>query len=197
MDLLIGYGSLINPNHRERIGLPREAEEVRIQGYERRWNVKAINKKTYLGVTPSLSSWLNAVLIPMTEDQLRMLDRWESAYDRIRVEESALSLPLSAGSTAWIYLPQPRWTLDEPSSEHVVKRGYVDLVFEGCLAYGSAFCQEFLTTTTQWDQYWFDNRLPSHPLRSEIDQLTDVYYPSSRRVLELSRRADRPSTVES
>ncbi len=193
-NLVIGYGSLINPHKREKLGLERHGEVVRVQHYSRRWNVKASNKKTYLGTVPSSSNSLNAVLFPVNEKQLSMLDEHEGAYDRLRISANDLERERDPREKIWIYVPKPEWTSDTPSPDFALKRRYVDTVIEGCLFYGDAFCAEFIASTEQWEQFWYDNRKTREALHEKIDVLTGHYYPESMQILTPLHLRTRTST---
>ncbi len=204
---LIGYGSLINPDERERIGLARDVAIVRVHGYARKWNVQASNKKTYLGVVPDPSSSLNAVLVPVTETQLHQLDERERAYDRVEVRSGQWtvdgglrtvtnsSLFADRGSLVkmWIYVPKAEWRSEVATPACAVKRRYVDTVIAGYLYYGDGFATEFVATTSLWEQYWFENRTAPQQLREQIDALVGQYYPRATQVLTRLSPSPRPA----
>ena len=181
-DLIIGYGSLIGPDKRERAGHSRMSYRVHVEGYARRWNVKASNKKTYLGVVTARSSVMNAVLFPVTGEDLVSLDEREGAYDRCKVDVGRVHGPMPRRSTIWIYVPKAEWVRDEPDPGYAVKRSYVDVVVLGCLAFGRKFCDEFIATTEQWEQYWFANRKIEPELATTVDALVGHFYPAEREV---------------
>ncbi len=184
---LVGYGSLINPREREKIGLTRDVDLVRVHDYARKWNVQAINQKTYLGVVPFSSGVMNAVLIPVNDDQLHQLDDRERAYDRLEVKDVVRAVNESVDhdpcTKIWIYVPKVEWRSEIPTPRCAVKRRYVDTVMEGCLYYGDQFAAEFIATTTLWEQYWFENRTAPHALREKIDLLVGRFYPTATQVL--------------
>lgn len=182
-DYLIGYGSLINPAERWKAGLPVPALATGVLGYRRSWNVRASNKKTYLGATASRSAWMNAVLFQVNEDQLSTLDGREGAYDRHGVAAEDVTVGLGSQARIWMYVPKAAYASDHASPEFAVKRSYVDIVITGCLTYGQAFCTEFIRTTDLWEQYWFDNRKVPTESRERVDDMVGQYYPSSMQVV--------------
>jgi hypothetical protein len=63
------------------------------------------------------------------------------------------------------------------SAEFPLLESYVDVVVEGALDYGENFARELLETTSDWSNYWLNDR--------ELARRPWVYNPASSQVDEL------------
>ena len=172
---IFGYGSLINRESRDgTAGHHIEAVPARISaafGYLRSWNDNCPCGFTALGLRVPApgehASTINGVVYPVEGDDLSAYDARESSYRRVRVPnedvEPAGWQPLPAGGTIWIYVPKAEdgqlgVGLPKASAGSPVVESYVDVVLHGALDYGPDFARELIATTTDWSEYWLNDR---------------------------------------
>ncbi len=169
---MFGYGSLINVHSRlKTVPTAHTAIPVKIMGFERSWSYKCpFRNYTAVSVSRSPSSYINGVLIPLSNPQkeLQELDKREYNYARGKVELKSIiplgSIELPPDSVVWIYethnpviknystrtITQCRMERHQPSKQCPIPLSYVDVILSGCLSFGQEFAKEFLVSTKGW-----------------------------------------------
>jgi hypothetical protein len=89
---------------------------------------------------------------------------------------------LPSAGRIWVYIPvkadgEPGVGLPGASAQFPLLESYVDVVVEGALEYGEPFARELLETTSDWSNYWLNDR--------ELARRPWVYNPASSQVDEL------------
>jgi len=92
---LMGYGSLISRESRDKTGLSGEEFSVKIKGFKRLWNIqvdhKRIGKTTFLGINKNKEFWFNAVIFETSQEELKKFDLREKSYNRIELGQEELN----------------------------------------------------------------------------------------------------------
>jgi hypothetical protein len=110
----------------------------------------------------------------------------EQGYRRVEVPRDEIEpvswQQLPATGRIWVYIPvkadgEPGVGLPVASAEFPVLESYIDVVVEGALEYGDNFARELLETTSDWSNYWLNDR--------ELARRPWVYNPASSQVDEL------------
>ena len=70
---------------------------------------------------------------------------------------------LPATGKIWVYIPvkadnEPGAGLPVASAEFSLLESYIDVVVEGALDYGETFAREPLATTSDWSNFWLNDR---------------------------------------
>jgi hypothetical protein len=86
---------------------------------------------------------------------------------------------LPATGRIWVYIPvkadgEPGVGLPAASAQFSLLESYVDVVVEGALEYGETFAHELLETTSDWSDFWLNDR--------ELARRPWVYNPASSQV---------------
>jgi hypothetical protein len=191
---IFGYGSLINSTSRNStVGKIVPAIPVRVSaafGYLRAWASRSSSGFTGLGLRKprdgEKASTINGVLYPVDGGDLAKYDMRERGYQRVEapredIEAVSWQLLPSAGKI-WVYIPvnadgEPGVGLPGASAEFPLLESYIDVVVEGALEYGEPFARELLETTSDWSDYWLNDR--------ELARRPWVYNPASSQVDEL------------
>jgi hypothetical protein len=93
--------------------------------------------------------------------------RHERGYRRVeapRDDIEAISWQLlPATGRIWVYIPvkadgEPGVGLPAASAQFPLLESYVDVVVEGALEYGETFAHELLETTSDWSDFWLNDR---------------------------------------
>jgi hypothetical protein len=191
---IFGYGSLINAASRNStVGRVVPAIPVRVSaafGYLRAWDDRSSSGFTALGLRKpnanESASTINGVLYPVEGGDMAKYDIREQGYKRVEVprdEIEAVSwqqLPMTG--RIWVYIPvkadgEPGVGLPAASAQFPLLQSYIDVVVEGALDYGETFARELLETTSDWSQYWLNDRELARrpwvysPASSQVDQL--------------------------
>ena len=172
---IFGYGSLINSASRHSsAGKTIPAIPVRISaafGYIRTWNDRSASGFTALGLRKSgpdeKASTINGVLYAVDADDIAKYDVRETGYARVEVPRDDIEavswqrLPLTG--KIWVYIPvksngEPGVGLPAASAQFPLLESYIDLVVEGSLEYGEDFARELIETTSDWSDYWLNDR---------------------------------------
>jgi hypothetical protein len=191
---IFGYGSLINSVSRNSTaGKAVPAIPVRVSaafGYIRAWDDRSTSGFTALGLHKpgpgEKASTINGVLYPVDGDDMAKYDIREQGYARVEVPRDdieALSWErLPASGRIWVYVPvkaggEPGVGLPLASAQFPLLESYIDVVVEGGLEYGEDFAHELLETTSDWSDFWLNDRELARrpwvhdPASSQVDQL--------------------------
>ena len=191
---IFGYGSLINSASRNSTaGKTIPAIPVRVSaafGYIRAWDDRSTSGFTALGLRKpganEKASTINGVLYPVEGGDMAKYDVREQGYRRVEVPRDEIEAvswqQLPATGRIWVYIPvkadgEPGVGLPVASAEFPVLESYIDVVVEGALEYGENFARELLETTSDWSNYWLNDR--------ELARRPWVYNPASSQVDEL------------
>ncbi|MEW9798409.1 gamma-glutamylcyclotransferase [Alteromonas sp. CYL-A6] len=177
-DLVLGYGSLMSADSRQRYsaihvpGLP-----VHVSGFYRAWVTRSVSERqTYVGALPEVSARLNAQLIPTVIDP-SLQDR-EKDYRFVQVSPDKLTSSLTREQhdtlvnwldekTVWICQ-----TLDDQPADdtHPVSQTYIDTCLSGCLEHGGINeARQFIETTRGWSHPRINDRVtPRYPRAARV-----------------------------
>jgi hypothetical protein len=181
-------------------------------GYARAWNFQhPIAKITALGLEKTEAGagrTINGVVCPvLSASGMEALDAREIGYTRVAIASEQLE-PLSwqtlpDGARVWMYVPLGPLLSSEvgeaddddaaragvgltgPSFQRPILQSYVDVCILGCLEYSEEFAKEFLTSTSQWEGPWINDRqIPRRPWvhqprYKEIDMLLAAVIPEA------------------
>ena len=180
-NFIFGYGSLINTASRNSTASkPIPAIPARISsgfGYVRCWCDRSPSGFTALGLRRPRPGeepmTINGVLYPVEGDDMGAFDLREAGYQRVEVPreqiEAASWQRLPERGKVWVYVPvheghEPGVGLPVASSEFPLLESYIDVVIEGGMEYGPDYAREIIATTTDWSDYWLNDReLPRRP----------------------------------
>ena len=98
---------------------------------------------------------------------------------KCRATRSSPYQPLPATGKIWVYIPvkadnEPGVGLPVASAEFPLLQSYIDVVVEGALDYGETFARELIETTSDWSNFWLNDR--------ELARRPWVYNPASSQV---------------
>ncbi|MEM6504683.1 MAG: gamma-glutamylcyclotransferase family protein [Planctomycetota bacterium] len=166
MDVIFGYGSLINPaSANKTLGrgmVPDPFPTAVLLGYSRCWDyVSRLRREGAAGGGPARAIALNVttddtppdhacngVLIHVTDDEIERLDLREEGYDRVDVT-AQVTLDVTSsemvGHVVWTYVARPERRV-LPAGAFIAER-YRQIVEEGLSLYGCAFADAFHRTT--------------------------------------------------
>jgi cation transport regulator ChaC len=187
---IFGYGSLVQRESRMESWASAEfASPVIVKGVARGWfdQIGGVSwNPTYLGAVLDKDAVCNGVIFPVTSRELLAYNKREVGYQPTKIEPSQISM-LDGSQTVpdadiWFYGNTEK---KFPSSEHPIVQSYVDVCLDGCLeleamyplARQGNFAEEFITTTSNWQPPWINDRIypwrPSVyvPRASQIDAL--------------------------
>jgi cation transport regulator ChaC len=167
---VFAYGSLANPADPlvARLGSTARAVLGHVEGYRRSWRAGMDNRaarndhRHYVdraGHRPDLvvvtldarpaPGRINGVAIPVTADELALLDRREQRYERVDVRES-FSVPLEGGPV-WLYTRIPLAASNYEAARRrgraFIRRSYHDNVLQTYRNQGEAAWNDFLAST--------------------------------------------------
>ncbi|WP_300527285.1 hypothetical protein [Maricaulis sp.] len=168
-DFMIGYGSILSRESRQRSGLTGVAHKVDLLGWRRAWSVRYRDEAaTYLGLVADETARLHAVLVPV-EINPHMRHR-ERGYSWTEVDGSRLHVEgdLPEGRF-WIVVNHAHEPAD---ADHPIPQTYVDTCLIGALETGGeAMLRDFIAMTDHWDTHWVDDRFePVYPRRAPLDK---------------------------
>jgi hypothetical protein len=188
---IFGYGSLINTASRNSTaGMSIPAIPVRVAaafGYVRTWNDRSESGFTALGLRKAdaseKASTINGVLYAVDGDDMAKYDAREQGYARVEVPREDIE-PVSwqglpETGRIWVYVPakpnsEPGVGLPAADAQYPLLESYIDVVVEGSLEYGPDFARELIETTSDWSDYWLNDR--------ELARRPWVHDPSSAEV---------------
>ena len=191
---IFGYGSLINTASRNSTAsVPIPAVPVRVSaefGYIRTWNDRSTSGFTALGLRKpragEKATTINGVLYAVDGDDMAKFDEREKGYARVEVPrediEAASWQRLPESGKIWVYIPvkpngEPGVGLPAADADFPLLESYIDVVVEGGLEYGEDFAREVIETTSDWSNYWLDDRELARrpwvhdPKSAEVDRL--------------------------
>lgn len=192
MNFIFGYGSLIHPDRRGVSAKDADVFPVRVLGVKREWNVVLPSSgMTTLGATFVQDDWCNGVLIPVWKNELAVLDKRESAYDRVPLPwdtVEVLDKRALLTEKLWIYQAKEPGRASESCP---IAQSYADVFLAGCLHYGLEFAKEAVATTHGWEGPWLNDldapryrrALKPNPQAEAIDQLLDELVPDRTRII--------------
>ncbi|HWE85370.1 MAG TPA: gamma-glutamylcyclotransferase family protein [Terracidiphilus sp.] len=175
---IFGYGSLLERASRTRTNPEALAAwPARVTGYRRGWFHRFADNVgstcTYLGATAEDAATINGVIYKVNDFE-KTKDR-ETGYTATLVSGKIEMLDGGApwsGEAVWLFVSNAKDISEtkEPTPEFPMVESYVDICVNGCLEiealYRTApgFTQEFIRTTSGWNQYWINDRLyPRRP----------------------------------
>jgi|TARA_R110000744_G_scaffold36410_6_gene84045 hypothetical protein len=171
---ILGYGSLINGESRAMTGETGNVWPVKLQGFERHWSVMSVDYgMSSVAVIEAPEKACNGVLVEVPYDQFTLFDEREKGYQRVMLKAEQLIAyqddPLPEG-TYWVYHTRD---VVEPHHHCPIALSYLDVILSGCLEYGDAFTQDFLTLTKGWTSPLLnDRKAPRYP-RVQPDLATE------------------------
>jgi hypothetical protein len=194
IEFIFGYGSLINSASRNSTaGKLVPAIPVRVSaafGYIRAWNDRSLSGFTALGLRKAApgekASTINGVIYAADTGDIAKFDAREAGYARVEVPRQDIEAVswqrLPETGRFWVYVPvgangAPGVGLPAANAEYPMLESYIDAVVEGGLEYGPDFARELIETTSDWSDYWLNDReLASRPWgrdpeSSKVDEL--------------------------
>lgn len=136
---VFAYGSLLNKWVLKAVFPHRPVtlyETTRLKGWKRQW--LQYDDSVMLNITrETSSSEVNGILIPVTEDDLRRLDEYETTHDRIQISQDV-----------YTYVAKTNFPHRPVILLKKMPDFYVQTVLDGFEQYGTAFVNEFFTTTS-------------------------------------------------
>lgn len=185
---LFGYGSLIDSASRAKTGETGISAPVHVQGFQRSWNVVAVQGGYMaVGILQDQASWCNGVIVEVPVEELPKFDARERYYDRVLVPHESITvlsdLTLQDDSV-WAYVVSEP---GQPSESYPLIQSYIDVMLTGCLAISSEFATDFVTSTEGWHAPWVQDRsapryqraMTEVPAASEIDALLQAQVPAA------------------
>jgi len=172
MDILLGYGSLMNADSRKRhSAIVHEGIPVTVKGYARGWVTRAYHEQqTYVGAWPDNLARMNAQLVPVTFNP--SLQKRERDYRFEPVCLSQLEFAVKAASDEFLSWLESKklWVCHsleiKPSDgDFPVNASYVATCLQGCEeVQGQAGIETFVTQTQHWPD-WINDDLdnPLYP----------------------------------
>jgi len=154
---VFGYGSLIHPASVNRtLGraeAPADMQPAELSGYQRCWQLLVHRRFTddppglttpcvVLDIAPREGATMNGVLVPVTQAELKLLDRREAKYDRIDVTDHIAPRP---DRPVYTYVGRPRHT--RPPADAVIPGVYMRIIRDALPLWGEGFAERFEATT--------------------------------------------------
>jgi len=191
---IFGYGSLINTASRDSTaGAATPAIPVRVSpgfGYIRAWNDRSSSGFTALGLRKAdgieRAATINGVLYAVDGDDMAKFDAREQGYARVEVPREDIEAVswrrLPESGRIWVYVPikpngEPGVGLPAADAQFPLLESYIDVVVEGGLEYGEDFARELIETTSDWSEYWLNDRELARrpwvhdPRSAEVDKM--------------------------
>lgn len=175
MHWILAYGALAHRKKMSKI-LGREvndsnSEFVRLFGYQRAWNVAYDNLEpagryyecpfskeriegaiTFLNVEPCQGSAIDCVAIKVTEEELALLDKRESRYDRTKIKKGIMG-SVNVSGNVWIYIATPVavrcFNAAKEEDQTVVAASYLRTVQEAYIEFGFSAYKRYLASTEE------------------------------------------------
>ncbi|MDA8204874.1 MAG: gamma-glutamylcyclotransferase [Thermaerobacter sp.] len=162
MDLLFGYGSLMNATSaKNTLRRPVVMFDAILSGYTRDWSARedvVVDKRritaAFLNITEAPSRYVNGVCFPVTKTEIADMDIREKSYRRVDVAEDlafpARPLRSAEGMSGTLQDADHVWTYvyaGAPGPEAQVLEGYYGKVRDGCQDLGERFYEMFVATT--------------------------------------------------
>jgi hypothetical protein len=182
-DYVFGYGSLLERASRTRTNPDAiGAWPARVHGFERGWfhQMKDFvgSTCTFLGAVEAVSKTINGVVYQVADLQStkdREVGYTATAIHPGRIEMLDGGAPWDPGKTVYIFLSNNESIskTKEPTREIPMVQSYVDICINGCIELEAlyrkvegSFTQEFLRTTSGWNQFWANDRI--YPRRPSV-----------------------------
>lgn len=171
--LVLGYGSLMNADSRQRFSnIEHQGVMVTVEGFYRAWVTRSWQEQqTYVGALPETGATLNAQLIP-TPLSPALAER-EKDYTFTQVSADAISTDFTRDAHDYLLQrlsDKQLWicqTLDVHPAEpdFPVSQTYIDTCLAGCLSHGGKpQAEAFVRLTRQWPAHVKQDRLqPFYP----------------------------------
>ena len=162
MDLLFGYGSLMNvKSARNTLKRPVVMFDAILTGYTRDWSARErviVGKERmvagFLNITETAGRYVSGVCFSITEREIADRDAREKSYHRIDVAQrlafSARPMRSPEGLNGTLRDVDHVWTyayMEASKLEAHVLEGYYAKVRDGCRAFGEGFYEAFVATT--------------------------------------------------
>jgi hypothetical protein len=180
---VFGYGSLIERASRTRTNPEAVgAWPARVTGYQRGWFhqlAKHVGSScTYLGAVESAGAKINGVIC-LVQDFEKTKER-EIGYTATPLPTDRIEMldgtgPWDPGKEVYIFVSDEASIskTKAPTPDFPIVQSYVDICVNGCLEIealyrsASGFVEEFIRTTTGWNEFWVNDRLyPRRPFIS-------------------------------
>ena len=165
---VFGYGSLINEKSRQ-MTIKRKSETIpvilsRDARFKRNWicvksHTPRIKEKSshicYSNLKHSTmtNTDVNGVLFKVNKEELKLLDKRESAYERIELNKSHI-IPFFENNKLPIFKDNCKVVTYVSnvgnSGKGVIFQSYIDTILSGCLNINRKFAEMFVSYTTEW-----------------------------------------------
>ncbi len=190
---IFGYGSLVESQSRARTSPSAlYAFPAKVVGIQRGWFDRTPGDSlstTFLGAVADPDSECNGVIFEVSLQQREAFDKREAGYDRERIARDNITM-LDGSKSApegdiWFYASTAK---HYASPEFPIVQSYVDVCLNGCLeieatyplAKEAGFAEKFLRTSTDWSEYWVNDRIyPRRPF---------VYVPNAGKIDALIKK---------
>ena len=160
--LILGYGSLINRDSRQRFSdLTHTGLLVEVNGFARGWITRSIREQqTYVGAWPEHSGRLNALMVPTALSPA--LARREKDYRFVQVQPQYIDAGLDIQSSQFLQdrlAHKQVWICQSLATQladahYPVSQTYIDTCLAGCLEHGGqASAQAFIRSTAHWPEH--------------------------------------------
>ena len=165
---IFGYGSLISSQSRKETGITGKTFPCTYKGLRRSWSMGIDQFKAIaLNISEEKDSACNGVLVEIALSELPKFDQREIGYKRIQLDPKSLMvedvplIELLKTRPVYAYVMNEQRTIPD---DYKIQQSYVDVIITGCLEYGEDFTQNFVKTTSGWDQPWLmDRESPTYP----------------------------------
>lgn len=174
---IFGYGSLISAISRAKTGETGQVWPAVLSGYQRHWSIMTTEfGMSSVAVVQDETGSCNGVLIEVEEKEFAVFDEREQGYQRALIPQeqlhSYIGHELPEGNV-WIYYSQD---IVNPTNDCPITLSYLDVILAGCLDFGDAFLNDFLTMTKGWQHPLINDRqTPRYPrVQTELETSTFV-----------------------
>jgi len=154
---IFAYGSLLNrtsaENALKRTLKPEEMRIAKLPGFTRVWRAKELlwfdslaAQKTgiFLDIEPRANSYLNGLMIAISEQELAQIKLREKNYDCIDISGH---FKLMTDDHVHTFISRDENRVKSEEADVYIPAEYIKLVESGCLSLGSDFYREYLATT--------------------------------------------------
>lgn len=159
---MFAYGSLMNRSSAESVLQRPLAEKdlvaATLEGYRRCWRVKeelffdSLNRRAmgvFLDLCQRRDTWVNGVLIHITDTELSRLKKREKNYHCINVASAVH--PFQGEAPVMTFISKPEYQVKDGEPGLYIPQRYIDMVRSGCLTMGSVFLKNYEETTEPTD----------------------------------------------
>ncbi|MDB4837434.1 gamma-glutamylcyclotransferase [Marinomonas sp.] len=162
---ILGYGSLMSAESRAKTGETGRVWPVKLHGFERHWSViSECFGMSSVAVIKAENKACNGVIIEVPYSQLALFDEREKGYQRVSIRPEQLTKyqdDVLPEGTYWVYHTE---SIISPNTANPITLSYLDVILSGCIEYGKAFTEDFLSLTQGWDKPTLnDRRTPRYP----------------------------------